>query len=53
MPQGVFHHASDGVSGQKVNLNRKMLGNLNKQLECYLKNDMGADMFLYGLKKEK
>jgi hypothetical protein len=53
VPQGVFHHASDGVSGQKVNLNRKMLGNLNKQLECYLKNDMGADMFLYGLKKEK
>jgi thiol-disulfide isomerase/thioredoxin len=52
VPQGVIHHASDGVFGQKVNLNRKNLGVLKKQLESYLTNDMGADMFLYGLKKE-
>eukprot|EP00573_Skeletonema_grethae_P000119 CAMPEP_0201688224 /NCGR_PEP_ID=MMETSP0578-20130828/1980_1 /ASSEMBLY_ACC=CAM_ASM_000663 /TAXON_ID=267565 /ORGANISM="Skeletonema grethea, Strain CCMP 1804" /LENGTH=242 /DNA_ID=CAMNT_0048172457 /DNA_START=213 /DNA_END=941 /DNA_ORIENTATION=+ len=52
VPQGVIHHASDGVFGQRVNLNRKNLGVLKKQLESYLTNDMGADMFLYGLKKE-
>lgn len=52
VPQGVIHHASDGVFGQKVNLNRKNLGVLKKQLESYLTNDMGADLFLYGLKKE-
>ncbi len=52
VPQGVIHHARDGVFGQNVNLNRKNLGILKKQLESYLTNDMGADMFLYGLKKE-
>ncbi len=52
VPQGVIHHASNGVFGQRVNLNRKNLGVLKKQLESYLTNDMGADMFLYGLKKE-
>eukprot|EP00986_Skeletonema_menzelii_P018253 scaffold26600_cov166-Skeletonema_menzelii.AAC.2 len=52
VPKGVIHHESDGVVGQKVNLNRKNLGVLKQQLESYLTNDMGADMFLYGLKKE-
>ena len=53
VPQGVIHYANEGLFGQKVNLNRKNLGNLKKQLESYLTNDMGADMFLYQLKKEK
>mmetsp|Transcript_14748 Transcript_14748/g.25112 ORF Transcript_14748/g.25112 Transcript_14748/m.25112 type:complete len:296 (-) Transcript_14748:97-984(-) len=52
VPQGVIHYASEGLFGQKVHLNRKNLGVLKKQLESYLTNDMGADMFLYGLKKE-
>ena len=52
VPQGVIYHKGDGVVGQKVNLNRKNLGILKKQVENYLTNDMGADMFLYGLKKE-
>ena len=52
VPQGIIHHTSDGLVGQKVNLNRKNLGNLKKELESYLTNDMGADMFLYRLKKE-
>ena len=50
VPQGVIHYANEGLFGQKVNLNRKNLGNLKKQLESYLTNDMGADMFLYQLK---
>ena len=52
VPQGVIHHENDGVFGQKVVLNRKNLGILKKQLENYLTNDLGADMFLYSLKKE-
>ena len=52
VPQGIIHHTSDGLFGQKVNLNRKNLGNLKKELESYLTNDMGADMFFYRLKKE-
>jgi len=52
VPQGVIHYASEGLFGQKIHLNRKNLGNLKKQLENYLTNDMGADMFLYGLKRE-
>jgi len=52
VPQGVIHYASEGLFGQKIHLNRKNLGNLKKQLESYLTNDMGADLFLYGLKKE-
>ncbi len=52
VPQGIIHHTSDGLVGQRVNLNRKNLGNLKKELESYLTNDMGADMFLYRLKKE-
>ena len=52
VPMGVIHHESDGVIGQKVNLNRKNLGVLKKQLESYLTNEMGADLFLYELKKE-
>lgn len=52
VPQGVIHHENDGVFGQKVVLNRKNLGVLKKQLENYLTNDLGADMFLYALKKE-
>ncbi|KAL7497245.1 hypothetical protein ACHAWT_007546 [Skeletonema menzelii] len=52
VPQGVIHYASEGLFGQKVHLNRKNLGVLKKQLESYLTNDMGADMFLYGLKKD-
>jgi hypothetical protein len=52
VPMGVIHHESDGVIEQKVNLNRKNLGVLKKQLESYLTNEMGADLFLYELKKE-
>ena len=52
VPQGIIHYASEGLFGQRVHLNRKNLGNLKKELESYLTNDMGADMFLYRLKKE-
>ena len=52
VPQGVIHYANEGLFGQKVNLNRKNLGVLKKQLESYLTNDLGENMFLYGLKKE-
>jgi hypothetical protein len=52
VPHGVIHYASEGLSGQKVHLNRKNLGVLKKQLESYLTNDMGADLFLYELKKD-
>lgn len=51
VPQGIIHYANEGLFGQKIHLNRKNLGILKKQLESYLTNDMGADMFLYGLKK--
>ncbi len=51
VPQGVIHYANEGLFAQKIHLNRKNLGILKKQLESYLTNDMGADMFLYGLKK--
>ena len=52
VPHGIIHYASEGLFGQRVHLNRKNLGNLKKELESYLTNDMGADMFLYRLKKE-
>ena len=48
--QGVVHYAREGLFGQRVHLNRKNLGKLKKQLESFLSNDMGADMFLYSLK---
>ena len=52
VPQGIIHYASEGLFGQRLHLNRKNLGNLKKELESYLTNDMGADMFLYRLKKD-
>ena len=51
VPHGIIHYASEGLFGQRIHLNRKNLGNLKKELESYLTNDMGADMFLYKLKK--
>ena len=52
VPHGVIHYANEGLFGQKVHLNRKNLSVLKKQLESYLTNEMGADLFLYELKKE-
>jgi thiol-disulfide isomerase/thioredoxin len=52
VPQGIIHYASEGLFGQRLHLNRKNLGYLKKELESYLTNDMGADMFLYRLKKD-
>jgi thiol-disulfide isomerase/thioredoxin len=50
VPQGIVHHPSEGVYGQKVDLNRKNLSSLRKSLERYLDEDgMDSGTMLEGL----
>jgi len=39
VPQGIIHHPTQGLFGQKVDLNRSNLSSLRKQLERYLEQD--------------
>ena len=50
VPQGIIHHPTQGVFGQRVDLNRNNLSSLKKQLEKYLEDGkMGSGMVLDGL----
>jgi hypothetical protein len=50
VPQGIIHHPTQGVFGQRIDLNRNNLSSLKKQLEKYLEDGkMGSGMVLDGL----
>eukprot|EP00578_Thalassiosira_sp_NH16_P008791 CAMPEP_0181104342 /NCGR_PEP_ID=MMETSP1071-20121207/15373_1 /TAXON_ID=35127 /ORGANISM="Thalassiosira sp., Strain NH16" /LENGTH=251 /DNA_ID=CAMNT_0023187527 /DNA_START=114 /DNA_END=869 /DNA_ORIENTATION=+ len=53
VPQGVIHHPTQGVFGQKIDLTRSNLSILKKELVKYVGEDwMGSWMVLDGLKGE-
>lgn len=53
IPQGIIHHPTQGVFGQRVDLNRSNLSTLKKKLETYLEDGkMGSGSLLDGLKRE-
>lgn len=44
VPQGIIHHPTQGLFGQKVDLDRSNLTTLKKQLERYVEEDDVREM---------